>query len=90
MRIPCPLCGERDRREFYYLGDAVALDRPDPDAGDRAWNEYLHNRVNPAGRTRDLWQHSSGCGAWLIVERDTLTHEVFTAELARDRQGDKQ
>ena len=33
MRITCPICGERDRREFYYVGDAVALDalRPMPD-----------------------------------------------------------
>ena len=29
MRITCPLCGARDRREFHYKGDAVALDRPD-------------------------------------------------------------
>ena len=35
MRIPCPICGERDRREFYYQGDALALDRPEPDAHDR-------------------------------------------------------
>ena len=33
MRINCPLCGERDRREFYYAGDAIALERPDPGGG---------------------------------------------------------
>ena len=47
MRIPCPICGERDRREFYYQGDALALNRPDPDAGDVVWNDYIHNRDNP-------------------------------------------
>ncbi|MCR9114722.1 MAG: sarcosine oxidase subunit delta, partial [Rhodobacteraceae bacterium] len=24
MRLTCPICGERDRREFYYAGAAVA------------------------------------------------------------------
>ena len=34
MRLPCPICGDRDRREFYYQGHAVTLDRPARDAGD--------------------------------------------------------
>lgn len=84
MRIDCPICGARDRREFYYKGAAVALARPAPDAGDAAWDSYLHLRDNPAGRTRDLWQHEAGCGAWIVVERDTLTHEVFGSTLAKD------
>lgn len=84
MRIPCPLCGERDRREFSYVGDAVLLDRPDPEAGAAAWDGYLHLRDNPAGVTRDLWQHEAGCGAWLVVTRETVTHAVQGAELARD------
>ncbi|MCH1562654.1 MAG: sarcosine oxidase subunit delta, partial [Rhodobacteraceae bacterium] len=25
MRIPCPICGDRDRREFYYVGDAQII-----------------------------------------------------------------
>ena len=84
MRIDCPLCGTRDVREFTYRGAAVALDRPAPDAGVEVWDDYLHNRENPAGRTRDLWYHEAGCAAWLVVERDTRTHEVVSAALARD------
>ena len=84
MRIDCPLCGPRDRREFTYQGDALALDRPDPEAGFGVWNDYLHNRDNPAGPTRELWYHESGCAAWLVVTRDTVTHEVHRVELARD------
>jgi sarcosine oxidase subunit delta len=87
MRLPCPICGERDRREFYYQGEAVALDRPAPDADERAWDDYLHNRDNPAGETRDLWYHDGGCGSWLVVHRNTVTHEVYSAELARDVKG---
>lgn len=84
MRITCPLCGERDRREFYYAGAAVALSRPKPDAGDAAWDDYLHNRDNPAGETRDLWYHESGCSAWVVVTRNTVTHEIVETRLAND------
>ena len=80
MRITCPLCGERDRREFYYKGDAVALNRPAVDAGAEAWDDYLHNRDNPAGETTDMWQHTP-CGAWLAVERNTVTHAVTATTL---------
>lgn len=80
MRIECPLCGARDRREFYYQG--AALERPSPDAGEAAWDDYLHLRDNPAGETRDLWQHEGGCGAWLIVTRNTVSHEVKKVKLA--------
>lgn len=82
MRITCPNCGERDRREFYYQGDALALDRPAEDADLAVWDDYLHNRTNPAGDTRDLWFHEAGCGAWLVVDRNTVTHAVHGTTLA--------
>lgn len=82
MRINCPNCGLRDRREFYYQGDALARARPAPDAGPVIWDDYLHNRENPAGDTCDLWFHEAGCGAWLVVERNTVTHAVHGAVLA--------
>ncbi|SNR28019.1 sarcosine oxidase subunit delta [Puniceibacterium sediminis] len=84
MRLPCPVCGERDLREFTYQGDAVRLERPLPTAGGDAWDSYLHLRDNPAGLTRDLWQHGAGCGAWLVVTRDTVSHAVHSAVLARE------
>ncbi len=83
MRITCPLCGERDRREFTYQGDAVALDRPGPEAGAEDWHAYIHLRDNPAGETRDLWYHDT-CQSWLIVTRDTVTHAVRATELAAE------
>ncbi|AKS46784.1 sarcosine oxidase subunit delta [Octadecabacter temperatus] len=82
MRLPCPICGERDRREFYYQGHVGMLDRPARDADAQAWNDYLHFRENPAGETRDLWHHEAGCGAWIVVTRNTVTHEVSGAVLA--------
>ncbi|MEL6465558.1 MAG: sarcosine oxidase subunit delta [Pseudomonadota bacterium] len=84
MRIACPICGERDRREFFYQGAAVMLDRPDPDAGEAAWDDYLHLRENPAGELDELWCHDGGCGAWLKVTRNVSTHEITSVVLARE------
>ncbi len=84
MQINCPLCGPRDIREFTIKGHATYLDRPDPEAGPEVWNDYLHNRENPAGVTKELWQHTSGCGAWLVVTRNTITHEILDVQLARE------
>ena len=84
MRIRCPICGARDSREFTYRGAALALNRPDPEAGEAEWDAYVHLRKNPAGETQDLWQHTAGCGAWIVVTRNTITHEVLGAELAAE------
>ena len=80
MRLTCPLCGPRDRREFYYYGAAAYLDRPAEGAPPEAWDDYLHLRDNPAGVTQDLWFHEQGCGAWLKVTRNTVTHEILAVE----------
>ncbi|MCB2095721.1 MAG: sarcosine oxidase subunit delta [Rhodobacteraceae bacterium] len=89
MRITCPLCGSRDRREFHYYGGAVYAERPAADAPPEAWDGYLHLRDNPAGETRDLWYHELGCSAWIEVTRNTVTHAVLSARLLAgpERQG---
>jgi sarcosine oxidase subunit delta len=84
MQITCPLCGARDIREFSIKGHETYLHRPAPDAGSEAWNDYLHNRENPAGETRELWHHGSGCGAWLVVTRNTDHARGARARLARE------
>lgn len=84
MRIDCPLCGSRDSREFSYKGHALALDRPGEDASFAEWDDYLHNRENPAGETRELWFHDMGCASWLVATRNVSTHEFVRVELARD------
>ena len=86
MIIPHPLLGPRDSQEFTYLGDASLIDRPDwqaEDAVDR-FHDYLYLRDNPAGTHRELWFHEQGDRSWLVVTRDTVTHEILSAELARD------
>jgi sarcosine oxidase subunit delta len=40
-------------------------------------------RRNAAGPMKEYWFHSSGCQSWLIVTRDTVTHEITAVEAAR-------
>ncbi|MEP3052946.1 sarcosine oxidase subunit delta [Ascidiaceihabitans sp.] len=84
MRLPCPLCGTRDLREFYCQG--AALPRPAPDADQAAWADYVHLRDNLPGEVQEFWHHTQGCGAWLVVTRNTVSHEILGAKLAVDRK----
>jgi sarcosine oxidase subunit delta len=86
MRLTCPLCGDRDRREFYYYGAEDYLRRPNADAPLAEWDNYLHLRDNPAGATKDLWYHEAGCAQWLLVTRNTVTHEILGAELVSEQK----
>jgi sarcosine oxidase subunit delta len=88
MRLTCPLCGERDSREFYYQGAASMLNRPTADAAAKEWHSYLHLRDNPAGEVRDLWYHEAGCGSWLIVSRNTVTHHISSVYLIGAQNAD--
>lgn len=82
MRIPCPYCGPRDVHEFVYRGDASPA-RPAADASPEAWADYVYLRDNAAGAMTEHWYHAQGCRAWLVVERDTRTHAIGDARLAR-------
>jgi sarcosine oxidase subunit delta len=83
MRLHCPYCGERDVSEFSYRGDAT-LTRPDASAADAmdAFTAYVYLRDNPAGPHREHWYHGAGCHSWLVVERDTRTHEILATSFA--------
>ena len=86
MIINHPLLGPRDAQEFTYLGDASLIDRPDWQADDAAeqFYNYQYLRNNPAGEHRELWFHEGGDRSWLVVTRNTVTHEISNVELARD------
>ena len=86
MIIDHPLLGPRDAAEFIYLGDASLINRPDWQTDDAAgqFHDYLYLRDNPAGDIRELWYHEQGDRSWLVVTRNTLTHEITAVELARD------
>ena len=86
MIINHPLLGPRDAQEFTYLGDASLIERPDWQADDAAeqFYNYQYLRNNPAGEHRELWFHEGGDRSWLVVTRNTVTHEISNVELARD------
>ena len=86
MIINPPLLGPRDASEFTCLGDAQLIDRPDWQHADaaRAFYEYLYLRDNVAGEMRELWFHEGGDRSWLVVTRNTITHEITNVQLAKD------
>lgn len=83
MRIPCPYCGPRDSSEFSYRSDAAPV-RPASEATIAAFHEYVYLRDNPAGSIREHWYHASGCRNWLVVERNTVTHQIAGAVIAQE------
>jgi methylglutamate dehydrogenase subunit B len=88
MRIPCPFCGERASGEFVVAGDATC-NRPSSDVSDARMQfvDAVYVRNNPAGRHTELWYHLYGCRSWLRVTRDTVTHEIYAVEFARQVDG---
>ena len=85
MLIPCPHCGTRPVEEFTFLGDATVSRPESVDAATvEQWQEYVYLRDNPRGDFFEYAQHSGGCRAWLVVTRNTDTHEVYNAVTVRD------
>lgn len=86
MRIDCPLCGLRPNAEFTILGDAK---NQRPDAGTKSgkdWHDYVYLRDNNKGWINEYWQHTGGCRAWLVVERNNVSHDIGSVILARERK----
>lgn len=81
LRIECPWCGTRNEDEFSYGGDATVA-RPADEASADDWYHYVYTRSNPAGKHREYWQHLNGCRGWIIVERNTQTHEIYSTTIA--------
>jgi sarcosine oxidase subunit delta len=53
-------------------------------ADEAAWLAHVYDRPNPRGHHKEHWQHLGGCRAYLVVERDTATHKIFSVIFARD------
>ena len=90
MSIKCPYCGIRPIEEFAMQGDAGKMR---PASGDPAemdatltaeWHDYVYLRDNPKGRIEEYWHHAGGCRSWLVVTRDTVTHEVTSVVTASE------
>lgn len=83
IRINCPFCGERDHSEFSYGGDG-SIQYPALDASAEQWLDAVFQRENVRGVQLETWHHVSGCRQWLLIERDTMTHEILSVRCAHD------
>ncbi len=86
MIINHPILGPRDASEFVYLGDASLINRPhkDEENAQEKFYQYLYLRENVAGVHKELWYHEQGDRSWLVVTRNTNTHEILKVELAKE------
>ena len=74
MQFICPHCGPRAQAEFVYertVDSVVALDASPEDA-----MEALFTRSNSRGVDDEIWRHTYGCRAWMVVSRDRVTNEI--------------
>ena len=76
MLFECPHCGPRAQDEFIYertVDSVVTLD-----AAPEAAMTALFTRSNLRGVDQEIWRHTFGCRAWLILTRNRVTHEIGT------------
>jgi heterotetrameric sarcosine oxidase delta subunit len=76
MQIPCPHCGLRAQAEFIYerTVDSVVTLEAKPDAAMKT----LYSRTNPRGLDDEIWRHTYGCRAWLVLTRHRVTNDITT------------
>lgn len=72
LLIPCPHCGPREESEFSYGGPLRPL--PSLCASLDTAQDALYHPINPCGPIQELWFHAGGCGCWITVTRNTVTH----------------
>jgi sarcosine oxidase subunit delta len=74
MRIHCPHCGPRAQSEFIYertVDSVVPLNAPVDEAMAK-----LFTRNNPRGVDDEIWRHTYGCRAWMVLTRHRVTNEI--------------
>ncbi len=74
MQITCPHCGPRAQAEFTYerTVDSVVTLNPSPDEA----MATLFSRANPRGLDDEIWRHTFGCRAWMVLTRHRVTHVI--------------
>ena len=80
MLIPCPFCGPRNEDEFSCWSEVSRRPEDPSSLSDAQWVDHVYHHRNPKGRAREQWWHARGCRRWIVVERDTLTHAIVSAE----------
>jgi heterotetrameric sarcosine oxidase delta subunit len=74
MQISCPHCGPRAQTEFVYertVDSVASLDAAPEDA-----MNTLFTRTNPRGPDEEIWRHTYGCRAWMVITRHRVTNEI--------------
>jgi heterotetrameric sarcosine oxidase delta subunit len=74
LQITCPHCGPRAQTEFVYertVDSVVALNFA-PEVA----METLFTRTNPRGADEEIWRHTYGCRAWMVITRHRVTNEI--------------
>jgi sarcosine oxidase subunit delta len=74
MLIACPHCGPRAQSEFIYertVDSVVLLNAPVDEAMAK-----LFTRNNPRGVDDEIWRHTYGCRAWMVLTRHRVTNEI--------------
>lgn len=75
MQIICPHCGPRAQSEFIFersVDSVVTLE-----ATAEVAMTTLFTRHNPRGIDDEIWRHSYGCRAWMVVTRHRVSHEIL-------------
>ena len=74
MQFTCPHCGQRAQAEFIYertVDSVVALDASPEDAV-----TTLFTRTNPRDVDAEIWRHTYGCRAWMVITRHRVSNEI--------------
>jgi heterotetrameric sarcosine oxidase delta subunit len=74
MQIPCPHCGLRAQAEFVYertVDSVVCLDAAPEHA-----MQTLFTRNNPREVDDEIWRHTYGCRAWMVITRHRVTNKI--------------
>jgi heterotetrameric sarcosine oxidase delta subunit len=76
MQITCPHCGPRAQTEFVYerTVDSVVPIYAAPEEAVKS----LFTRNNPRGVDDEIWRHTFGCRAWMVIRRHRVTNEITT------------
>jgi sarcosine oxidase subunit delta len=74
LLITCPHCGARAQAEFTYERTVDSIVQPGGDPAQAM--EQLFARTNPRGPDEEVWRHTFGCRAWLVMTRHRVTHAI--------------
>ena len=74
LLITCPHCGPRAQTEFSYERTVDSVVQPGADPAEAM--ARLFARANPRGLDDEIWRHTFGCRAWLVMTRHRMTHAI--------------